>query len=55
MRETEIIVNDEAIPVLITDDCHESTADVLHEIKMIAMLGVFNKNKGEINNDTNNI
>ena len=51
MRETEIRVNDEVIPVLITDDCHESTYDVLHEIKMIAMLGIFESSKGESNNN----
>ena len=50
MRETEIIINDKVVPVLITDDCHESTYDVLHEIKMLSMLGIFDKDKGEVNN-----
>jgi len=47
MREAEIEINGEVITVLITDDCHESTADVLHEIKMISMLGIFESSKGE--------
>lgn len=51
MREVEIEINGNPITVLITDDCHESTADVLHEIKMISMLGIFKNSKGEINND----
>lgn len=51
MREVEIEINGNLVTVLITDDCHESTYDVLHEIKMISMLGIFESSKEKINND----